>query len=245
MDFFDLVNISERYMELVNPISPDKLVKAGMIAGMKPGARVIDFGCGFGTALVLWAEKFGIAGVGMDVREYAVERAKKKVLEHKLNGRLEILHGKGQEYKFEKHSYQVAAAIGTSFIWIEFRGTIRAMKETLTPDGKVIIGEPYWKTDLTPPDYKSIENVYSEKELLRITREEGYDIEFVIPSSQEDWDNYETGNWVGLLKWIEENPAHPERQQVIDHLHKSQDEYFTYLRKYLGWALFVLNPIKY
>ncbi len=245
MDFFDFFDIAEKEMDILNPTSPEKLLRAGEVAGMKPGCKVIDFGCGYSAPFVLWAEKFGVTGVGIDVRPNAVARARNKVAEHNLSGQIEIIHGNGREYKFIPKSYHVAAAIGTSFIWTEFRGTIRALKETLTPDGKVIIGEPYWKTELTPPEYRSVENLYSERELLRITREEGYDIEFVIPASQEDWDNYETGNWIGFLKWIEENPTHPERQQVIDHLHKSQDEYFTYLRKYLGWALFILNPVRY
>ena len=46
MKFLDLKDISERYMDLLNPTSPEKILKAGQIAGMKPGDRLIDFGCG-------------------------------------------------------------------------------------------------------------------------------------------------------------------------------------------------------
>jgi hypothetical protein len=45
-------------------------------------------------------------------------------------------------------------------------------------------------------------------------------------------------NW-----WIEGNPDHPEREEVVRHLHKSQEEYLSYGRQYLGWAMFVLAPI--
>lgn len=40
MDFFDLVNISERYMELVNPTSPEKIVKLGKYLRLEPKKRV-------------------------------------------------------------------------------------------------------------------------------------------------------------------------------------------------------------
>ena len=63
--------------------------------------------------------------------------------------------------------------------------------------------------------------------------------------SRDDWDRYESGNWVGLLRWIEENRNHPERQAVIDRLHNSQDEYFRYGRQYFGWAIYVLDPASY
>ena len=48
MNFFDFVDISERYMELVNPSSPDKLVKLGKFLRLGPGKRVVDFAfCGW------------------------------------------------------------------------------------------------------------------------------------------------------------------------------------------------------
>lgn len=50
MDFFDHFNISERYMELLNPTSTAKVMTVGKMLGLKPGNRIIDFGCGFGKA---------------------------------------------------------------------------------------------------------------------------------------------------------------------------------------------------
>ena len=84
-----------------------------------------------------------------------------------------------------------------------------------------------------------------EKELLEIAHEEGFDIEYVVRSNHDDWDRYEAGNWYALVRWIEENPDHPERQEVIDHLHSSQELYFKYNREYLGWAMYVLSPALY
>ena len=61
-------------------------------------------------------------------------------------------------------------------------------------------------------------------------------------SRRDDWDRYEAGNWHGLVRWLEENPAHPERGTVIEHLHRVQDEYLAYGREYMGWAMYVLVP---
>jgi hypothetical protein len=65
---------------------------------------------------------------------------------------------------------------------------------------------------------------------------------FVARASQDEWDRYERENWQGLLAWLRENPDHPEREQVLDHLRASQDEYFRYGREHFGWAMFVLAP---
>ena len=246
MNFLDLKDIAERDIELVNPISPEKILTIGRVAGMAPGKRLIDFGCGYAEPLVLWAESFGISGVGIDIRQKSVQRARTKIAGRGLAERLEIVHGKGADYPFEPGSFDFAACVGASFIWGGYRPALQAMRRAIRQDGKIIIGEPYWLMETVPPDLAQAQTeIHSETWLLRVTREERFDIQYVVRASHDDWDRYEAGNWDGLLRWIEENPAHPERQQVIDHLHESQDEYFTYGREYFGWALYLLNPVKY
>ena len=46
MEFFDLMSISHRYMEILNPSSSEKIIKLGKLLKLKKGNRVIDFGCG-------------------------------------------------------------------------------------------------------------------------------------------------------------------------------------------------------
>jgi ubiquinone/menaquinone biosynthesis C-methylase UbiE len=246
MKFLDLKDISERYMEVINPSTPEKMLTIGKYAGLKPGSRVIDFGCGFGEALALWAEQFGVSGIGIDIRPYACERARQKMATHGLADRIEIVCGNAAAYPFEPHAFDVAACIGATFIWDSYQPAIRQMKDAIRPSGKLIVGEAYWRRAEVPPDYaRDQQSVYTERQLLRLTHEEGFDFEYVARASHDDWDRYEAGNWHGLIRWIEENPDHPERQQVIDHLHQSQEEYLRYAREYFGWAMYVLNPMRY
>ncbi len=73
MKFLDFKDIAERDMELVNPISAEKVIEIGRLAGLAPGKQVIDFGCGYGEALVLTGRScFGSGGVGIDIRSRAV-----------------------------------------------------------------------------------------------------------------------------------------------------------------------------
>jgi len=41
MEFLELKNISERYLEIANPTTPEKLLRAGRVAGMRDGGRVM------------------------------------------------------------------------------------------------------------------------------------------------------------------------------------------------------------
>ena len=248
MDRFELYNISEQFMELINPLSPEKVITIGEFLRLKKGSRIIDFGCGFGEVLVLWAESFGIEGVGIDIREYVCERAEKKVKERGLSDRIEIVCCKGDEYSFENGAYDVAACFGASFIWGGFRPTILGMKNVIHPNGKLVIGEPYWIKEPVPLEYKNKnenESIHSEIELLKIAREEGYDFEYLVRSSQDDWDRYEASNWYSLTQWLADNPDHPEKKEVIDWMHDMQDEYLRYGREYCGFAVYILNPVKY
>jgi len=63
----------------------------------------------------------------------------------------------------------------------------------------------------------------------------------MVRSSPDDWDSYEAGNWHGLVRWLEENPEHPDRPEVLTHLRKIQDDYFEFGRRYFGWAVFILT----
>jgi len=246
MEFFDLVDISERNMEIVNPSTPEKTITIGKFLGLREGSRVIDFGCGYAEPLVLWAEQFGIVGTGIDVRAQACERASRKVSERGLGNRIEIVCADGADYRFEEHAYDAATCIGASFIWGGYRPTICAMRRAIHAEGRLGIGEPYWLRDSIPTRCTEQEpSVCREHELLHITREEDFDFEYVVRASHDDWDRYEADNWRGLIRWIEENPNHAERDEVISHLHKIQDEYLDYGREYMGWAMYVLAPRRY
>ncbi len=246
MRFLDLKDIAEQFMEIANPTTPEKIIRAGEIAGLRHGHRVMDFGCGYGETLILWAERFGISGVGVDIRPKACERAVKKIAGRGLANRLEIACGDGSKYEFQPGSFDVAACIGATFIWGTFREAVQAMKPATRPGGKLVIGEAYWQVDDVPEEFRQAQSVIkTEPELLQAARDEGFEFEFVLHSSLDEWDRYEASNWHGLVRWIEEHPNHPERQQVIDHLHDSQDEYVQYGRLYFGWAIYVLTPASY
>jgi SAM-dependent methyltransferase len=246
MNFFDLVNISERYMELVNPSTDEKILAVGRILKLNSNSRIVDFGCGYGEMLARWAAEFGISGTGVEIRDHACRRAIQKMIDRDLTDRIEIVCGDAAGYAFRLHAYTVATCIGASFIWGGFRNTIIGMKHAVEDGGRLVIGEPYWLRDKVPSEYKTSEpTVHFEKELLEIVHEEGFDIEYVVRANHDDWDRYEAGNWYALVRWIEENPDHPERQEVIDHLHADQELYFKYTREYLGWAIYVLSPARY
>ena len=248
MEFLEIKDIAEQDMELVNPISVEKVLAAGQAAGMRPDASVIDFGCGYAEPLVLWAEAYGVRGLGIDVRPKAIERAQRKVQARGLSGQIELVcdnaaeHGAGGQ-RFEPHPYDVAACVGATFIWNGWQPTLRTLKRAIRPGGALLVGEAYWRTGMVPAGYARSEGQFTEHELWQMARKEQLAISFVARASEEDWDRYERGNWQGLLRWLDENPDDAQRDEVLAHLLESQEEYFRYGREFFGWALYVLRPL--
>jgi SAM-dependent methyltransferase len=244
MTDLDLYDISERFVELVNPTSPEKVIRVGEAAGLAPGQRVIEFGAGYGEVLALWAERFGIFGVGVEVRPAACRRAWAKMVERGVAEQIEIIEGDGAQCALDPGSFDVAACVGAGFIFGGFRETVPALARMVRPGGRLIIGEPYWKSRFVPPEVVADEGypVLHEHELFDVANEAGFELEFVARASEDDWDRYEATNWLGLARWLEENPDHPDRARVLGRLRGSQREYTRHGREFLGWALYVLGP---
>ena len=52
MEFLDIMSISHRYMEILDPSTPEKIIKLGKLLKLKKGKRVIDF---FASSVVVFA----------------------------------------------------------------------------------------------------------------------------------------------------------------------------------------------
>lgn len=244
MDILNYFDRTEKYLELINPTSIEKIMKLGRVLRLNENSRVIDFGCGYAEMLLKWANEFGISGIGIEIRQKVCDRAKEKINENGLDEKIRVFCGIGSEYRFEENKYDAATCIGATFIWSGFQSAIQAMKPAIKTGGRLAIGEAYWlKKDIPAELAERMPGTTTESDILKIARQEGFDFEFIIRSSYDDWDNYETSNWLGGLQWIEENPNHPQRQDMLDMVRSEQDLYINYTREYVGWAIYVLKPM--
>ena len=123
-----------------------------------------------------------------------------------------------------------------------FNDALVNMKKFLKKDGKILIGEPYWRDE--PMEMKGGEEFFTELQLMDFAEKQGFIIEYIVRGTEDDWDRYQSENWQGLLQWLEENPSHPDKKDVIKWLKNDQREYFEYVRAKLGWAIYLLAPLE-
>jgi protein-L-isoaspartate O-methyltransferase len=245
MEFLDIMTIAHRYMEILDPSTPEKILKLGKMLNLKKGSRVIDFGSGCAEPLTLWAEEFGITGIGIDISEENCNRARKKLAMRGLSDRIEIVCSPAADYVFEEGAFDAATCIGATFAFGGYQKTIQTMKRAVHQNGRLGIGETHWLSTQVHPVYAQKQTTtHTETELTQFTRDEGFELEYIIRASNDDWDRYYSDNWYGLIRWLEENLTHPDHEQVFQHLRTDQDDYLQFQRLYMGWAMYCLTRIK-
>jgi ubiquinone/menaquinone biosynthesis C-methylase UbiE len=245
MQFFEIMSISHRYMEILNPSTPEKILHLGKLLKLKKGSRVIDFGCGCAEPLTLWAKKFAITGVGIDISEDFCNRARKKLAKNDLTDQIEIVCSPAADYVFEEEAFDAATCIGATFVFGGFQQTIQSMKRAINQDGRLGIGETHWLSSQVNPEYAQKQaTTYTEPQLARFTRSEGFELEYILRSSRDDWDRYVSDSWYALIRWLKENPNHPDYTQVFKHFRNDQNDYLQFQTQHMGWAMYCLAPMK-
>src|SRR5512139_1708626 len=162
------MSISHRYMEILNPSTPEKIIQLGKMLKLKKGSRVIDFGCGCAEHLTLWAEEFGITGIGIDISRDFCDRAKDKLVKRGLADQIEIVCAPGANYVFEVEAFDAATCIGSTFAFGGFQQTIQAMKRAVHQHGRLGIGETHWLSNQIHPQYAQKQTTtYTEPELAQ------------------------------------------------------------------------------
>ena len=119
------------------------------------------------------------------------------------------------------------------------------MKKAVNQNGRLGIGETHWLSNQVHPEYAQQQiTTHTEPELAKFTRDEGYELEYIIRASRDDWDRYISDSWLGLIRWLEENPTHPDYEQVFEYFRTDQDAYLQFQRQNMGWAMYCLAPLK-
>lgn len=243
MEFTEIVTISQGSLAIMNPTTPEKIRRIGSAAGLDPDSRVIEFGCGNGTVLALWAEEFGISGTGIEIREAACRQAEAMLVKRGLEESIRILCTDALTFSHETGSCDLAVCLGASFIWGGIGPALDALDEAVHENGKILIADRYWKSERLPPEFaREWPEIPTEFELLGLFRERGYDLACVIRASDDDWDRYESGIWQNCLAWLSENPEHPGSGEIEEYLRSIQDEYIAFGREYMGWGMYLLVP---
>ncbi len=245
MDIPRIFTISESEHRIHNPFTPQKYATLGRVLRLKPGARILDLGCGSGEMLCTWARDYGITGLGIDISPLFSKQATLRAKELGVSGQVNFIHSDAAGFVAEEKC-DVAACVGATWIAGGVPGTIALLEKSLRPGGIILIGEPYWR--LHPADDEtaracgvtSASDFLTLPELVASFDPLGYDVVEMVLADQEGWDRYEAAKWLTMRRWLEENPDDTFAGEVRQTLTQAPVRHVTWTREYVGWGVFAL-----
>jgi hypothetical protein len=61
----------------------------------------------------------------------------------------------------------------------------------------------------------------------------------LIDTSLDDWDGYETLNWLTDEEWLNKHPDDPDAEDIRNRVEHDRERYLRWQRDLLGWAIII------
>lgn len=239
--------VAEEGRRLLNPTSAAKVLELGRVCRLDSDMRVLDMGCGKGEPATLLATTYGCRVVGVDFEPTFLAAARARASQLGVSELCTFEESEGSRYTIEAGGFEMAMALGTSFIYSGFEATVKALATAIEPQGYLAVGEPYWKVTDPPEAYLVSEGLTADRyatlaENLERLKEWGFELVNLIVASREEWDSYEGHHWQAVDRWYRANPTHPRAKEVLRRMHHERESYLRWGRDCLGWAILVMRP---
>lgn len=241
-----LHEISEANHRILNPFSEAKLMLLGRVSRVGPDTRILDLCCGKGELLSRWAAECGSSGHGVDISDTFLAAARERADELGVADRVTFEQGDAGAYQADAGAYDVVSCIGATWIGGGPAGTIELMRRAVSPDGLLLVGEPYWTEPLPAEAYEvmrvGLDEFVSLAETVDRFAGAGADLVEMVLADGDSCDRYVAAQWWTLTEWLR---AHPEDERAPE-IRKFRDDgrraHLEYGRRHFGWGVFVLRP---
>ncbi len=240
--FFDITHHDHTYM---NPLGSDKLDELVDLLDLSPRSRVLDIACGKAEPLLRIAERYDIAGVGVDLSPRCIQAARVRTRERAPQSDLTFLELDGAQFTAERETFDLAMCLGASWVFGGHRETLRALTRFLRPGGLVLAGEPFWHREPSP-DYLAAAGMTADTFATHAGNVEIGEAEGLIPlytlvSSTDDWDRYECLQWRATELYAASHPDDPDVPELLEKKRRTRSIYLRYGRDTLGWAVYLFR----
>lgn len=136
------------YDTLMKVAMPEEMLKNALLedSDIRPGQKVLDFGCGTATLTIKGKQKYPEAAfVGLDVDENILRIARKKISQKGLNISIDIYDGFNLPYENNTFDRVISSFVFHHLSTDRKKEILNQMRRILTPYGKVYIldfGQP-------------------------------------------------------------------------------------------------------
>lgn len=232
-------------LELVSPLSRESANRLAEALAPQRGDLAIDVGCGSGAFLDLLLQRADCRGLGIDPKDHEIERARARLACY--GDRVELRTARAEEIRWPGHA-AIAICLGATHAFggpgEAFVATLETLKNVLSPGGRLLVGEGYWK-QAPSPDYLAATGMQMEHFLdwevtLALATDRGWNPILAYPSSTAEWDAFEGAFWAQAERDLIANPDSEPHRERAEHWRSWRRAYETWGRDTLGFGSFVL-----
>jgi trans-aconitate methyltransferase len=245
MDTWKFYAITHQEHVLMNPTSESKLQALIELLRLKPGARVVDVGCGKGEFLVRLAQSYGVVGTGIDISPSCVADAIRAHRERAPTTTLTFVQADGASIATRSQTCDLASCLGASWIFGGYQGTLKALLATVADGGWILVGEPFWRAEPSA-EYLRATNLErdsfgSHSANVAAGEALGLNAVYTMVSDPTDWDRYEDLQWNAAQQYGRENPDDPDVPELMERVAKHRTAFLRWGRDTLGWAMYAFR----
>jgi len=235
-DRFEVFEALHHSVPICNPMTSAQMDELVNSLPLSDGRVIADFGCGYGELLRRCKHRAAIIGVGIDLSPWMVSAAHNRSI---AAGHYDLqwFLGEAKDF-FPKTTADVVVCLGAEWIWHDFRGTVRALRQRLPNGGTAVIGAPRLHhgadRDTIAASHGVVETVSDHAEVLR---DHGFAIRHRIDPDDAGWDAYLQATEVAVKQWAQQFPGERSQQWVREqrdwHDARERD------REIIGWSVWV------
>ncbi len=233
--------IAEAEHRILNPFTHEKLMLLGEVTRVGPTTRILDIACGKGELLCQWASAYGSSGLGVDVSEVFLAAARDRADQLGVADRVTYTHSDGADF-VTAEKFDLVSCLGAMWFGGGLEASAAMLRHWAAPNGVLLIGEPFWNDDPPAAAVAAYDGFTSLPGLVDRLQATGLELVEMVLADGDSWDRYAASQWWTVRNWLVANPDDAEAPAMRDFLATGRSRHLGFVRRYLGWGVFVLVP---
>lgn len=237
----------------LSPVFPQTLDRALAFAGLKPGARIIDLGCGTAAMAAHVAERFGASVDAVDRSPLMIEEAEKRLAAGRGAGAdasgLVTLHcASSVEYLAQAEPADLLIAIGAVALTAgeqDARTVLTELAKSVKPGGALLWGESNWRKEPSQMMRMILgptAAVYgSHTDYIHAGEAAGLEPLYATTSTEQEWDEYAWRYAWALEQHLAADPDDPDAAIIRNRAQGWRALYVQEGRETMGFGLYLFR----